>query len=291
MDAGNPARPPRAAPPSPECRMRAPRLGLALAAALLVVAGTAMGAARDCRTLPPSPAALADVQHRIGRLLAAHRTSCGGTIAVAIHVLLSGASGYIPPSQVDAQIAELNADYAPWGYSFFLSALDYTNNPLWYHNDDDATEAAMTAALSIDPAHTLNIYTGILNNGAFVGYTHFPYEFPETDKRHGVYVDYRTFPGFGFVPFELGRTATHETGHYLGLYHTFEGGCSEPNDDVADTPEEAGPNFGCPIGVDSCPADPGLDPMHDYMDYTDDACYSEFTAGQSERMCAMVATY
>jgi hypothetical protein len=272
--------------------MRAHRLGLALATALLAVAGTGAAASRNCGTPPPSPATLAEVQQRIGRLLGAQRAPCGGgAINVAVHVILSGASGFVAPSQVDAQVAELNADFAPWGYTFLLSALDYTNNGTWFHNDNDAIESAMTTALSVDPAHTLNIYTGILNNGAYVGYAYYPEDFPEADKRHGVYLDYRTFPGFGFVPFELGRTATHEIGHYLGLYHTFEGGCSMPGDAVADTPEEARPNFGCPIGADSCPADPGLDPIHDYMDYTDDVCYTEFTPGQADRMCAMVATY
>jgi hypothetical protein len=272
--------------------MRALRLGLAVTAALLALASVAYCAPRTCGTVSPSPAALEEVQQRIASLLGAHRVQCGGgTIMVAVHVIESGANGFIAPSRVDAQIAVLNADYAPWGYRFVLSALDYTNNPAWYNNNSDAVESAMTTALSIDPAHTLNIYTGILYGGTYLGYAYFPDAFPENDKRHGIYLDYQTFPGFGFVPYDLGRTATHEIGHYLGLYHTFEGGCSPPNDYVADTPEEFGPNFGCPIGMDSCPSDPGLDPIHNYMDYTDDACYSEFSSGQADRMCAIIATY
>jgi hypothetical protein len=272
--------------------MRRLLLGLALTAALLALANVAFGASRTCGTISPSPATLAEVQQRIGSLLGPNGAQCGGgTIMVAVHVIQAGASGFIAPSRVDAQIAELNANFAPWGYTFVLSALDYTNNAVWYNNNDPAVEIAMTTALSIDPAHTLNIYTGILYGGAYLGYAYYPDAFPESDMRHGVYLDFRTFPGFGFVPYHLGRTATHEIGHYLGLYHTFEGGCSPPDDYVADTPEEFEPNVGCPIGMDSCPADPGLDPIHNYMDYTDDVCYTEFSFGQADRMCAIVATY
>ena len=83
--------------------------------------------------------------------------------------------------------------------------------------------------------------------------------------------------------YDLGETLPHEVGHWLNLPHTFEGGCSEPNDGVADTPAQASPTSGCPIGRDSCPL-PGLDPIHNYMDYSYDSCYTEFTPGQVLRM-------
>ena len=90
--------------------------------------------------------------------------------------------------------------------------------------------------------------------------------------------------------FDQGETATHETGHWLNLEHTFFGGCNANGDFVADTPAQKTPTGGCPIGKDTCSA-PGLDPIHNYMDYSYDSCYNQFTSGQTSRMQSMFAAY
>ncbi|KAG9256879.1 metalloprotease [Emericellopsis atlantica] len=105
-----------------------------------------------------------------------------------------------------------------------------------------------------------------------------------------------TMPGItaeqgAFEAWNLGHLAVHEAGHWFGLNHTFAGGCSEPGDFVADTPAQQTQIYGCPVGSDSCPDSIGLDPIHNYMGYTDDNCTSEFTEGQRERMLTTFEAY
>ena len=90
-------------------------------------------------------------------------------------------------------------------------------------------------------------------------------------------------PGGNVGKYSLGDTLTHEVGHWLMLEHTFAHGCSASGDWVVDTAPEAMPQFDCPVGADTCSA-PGEDPIHNFMDYSQDSCMWMFTQGQADRM-------
>ncbi|MBZ0113643.1 MAG: zinc metalloprotease [Thermoanaerobaculia bacterium] len=217
----------------------------------------------------------------------------GGSIPVAFHVVYkkkrNTTTGNISQAMIDDQIDVLNAAYQGTGFSFHLASVDRTNNNRWFTGCYGSQERRMKQALTIDPATTLNIYSCQPGQG-ILGYSYLPETFPESSYYHGVVVLHSSLPGGSAAPYNLGDTATHEVGHYLGLEHTFQGGCSNPGDGVADTAPEASAAFGCPVGRDTCSGG-GPDPIFNFMDYTDDSCMDEFSNGQGSRMQSMVSVY
>lgn len=136
----------------------------------------------------------------------------------------------------------------------------------------------------------LNLWVCDLSGG-LLGYAQFPGGAAATD---GVVCDYQYFGTIGSsAPFNKGRTATHEVGHWLNLYHIWgdDGTACTGSDLVADTPNQADENYGCPVfPAVSCSNGPNGDMFMNYMDYTDDACMNMFTAGQKAREQALFAT-
>lgn len=219
----------------------------------------------------------------------------GGVINVYFHVINNGttlADGNIPDSQINAQMQVLNAAYVQTGWSFNLVATDRTTNASWYTCSGGTCETQMKNALRQGTADDLNIYSNNMGGG-LLGWATYPSSYAGNPKNDGVVILYATVPGGTAAPYNLGDTATHEVGHWMGLYHTFQGGCTRTNDAVTDTPAERSAAYGCPIGRDSCTARkyPGVDPIENFMDYTDDACMNRFSSGQDARMDAQFTTY
>jgi hypothetical protein len=217
----------------------------------------------------------------------------GGTINVYFHVVSNGAAGDISSQMINDQMSVLNQAFAPTGWQFNLISTDRTSNATWYNGCYGTAETAMKNALHQGTADDLNIYT-CNPSGGILGYATFPSSYNSAPSRDGVVLLFSSLPGGSTVPYNLGDTGTHEVGHWMGLYHTFQGGCNRKasgGDAVADTPAEQSPAYGCPNGRDSCGNIAGLDPITNFMDYTDDACMFTFSGGQDSRMDSQFTNY
>ncbi|KAF4982292.1 hypothetical protein FZEAL_2078 [Fusarium zealandicum] len=210
------------------------------------------------------------------------------------HVVSSSASKYISQSQLQDQLEYMNQAYAPHDVSFNLVDTTFTTNSNWAAGNN---EVAMKRQLRQGDYSTLNLYfvdVAKLDGFEALGYCYFPEPGVTTNSqvfiKDGCVIVAETVPGGSSAPFNMGGTAVHEVGHWFNLFHTFQDGCTG-GDLVSDTPAQARMTSGCPVRMDTCPNQPGNDPIHNYMDYSDDICYEEFTAGQEVRIHSAWNTY
>lgn len=221
------------------------------------------------------------------------------SVHIVFHIILnSNGTGDITETQLINQMTVLNNCFLGTTISFVLDGVDRTYNSDWANNcivDETINWEKinlMKQALVVDPQSTFNVYV-VQSLGQFEGLAVFPFGIEENNPTHGVLIKAGGLPGGNVPHYNDGKVLVHETGHYFGLYHTFEGfGCDDVvGDSVADTPVHI-VNYGCPPeSTDTCPLNAGTDPVHNYMNYVYDSCMWEFTPMQRKEhaMCLIIS--
>jgi hypothetical protein len=239
------------------------------------------------------------------RAALAARDAPSGPIAVdaVFHIVATAAKkSTITNDMPSAQLDALNQAYKPHDISFNLINVTWTTNDAWAVGDKPADDA-MKKALRQGSYDTLNLYFQTDLSGGVLGRCTLPSSMGQNKPDPTVYyndgcnINANTMPKGAMNGYNAGKTAVHETGHWMGLLHTFEGNsCDGPGDYIDDTPVESTATDGCPTSPAkrSCPNQQKAneaDPIHNYMDYSIDSCYEGFTDLQVQRMRNMWGMY
>lgn len=233
----------------------------------------------------------------------AERDAAAAATSIAIdtyfHIVTTAASANaITQDMATKQMQTLNTVYNTFNVHFNLKNTSFTTNDAWAIGASDSDDLAMKNALRQGTYSSLNIYFQSDLDGGILGKCTLPaqitgYVPPSAYANDGCNVNANTMPGGNIDQYNQGQTAVHETGHWLGLLHVFEGySCDASNvgDLIADTPQQSVSTDGCPTGPpaqDSCPGLPGVDSIHNTMDYSYDSCYQGFTTGQATRILTL----
>lgn len=247
-------------------------------------------------------------------------------IPCVVHVIASSSFQTVTDAEIQSQIDVLNEDFrkmagtpgsgagVDFEYEFCLAKIDpngcpttginrLVNPALAYHDQADA--AQLKGLIQWDPHMYLNIWvprtieTTIAGGGQVIGYATFPTNVNLQPNLDGIVI-HSEYMGRDADPSTIGRTTTHEVGHWIGLYHTFQGACAGSSssncllggDRVCDTPQAFEANFGCP-NVNTCTDSPTdfPDQIENYMDYSNGTCQNMFTAGQKARADQLMTNY
>ncbi len=228
-------------------------------------------------------------------------------IPVVVHVIYNNSTENISDAQVLSQIDVLNEDFRrtnsdaddTWSQAtdseieFCMATSDPFGNATTgivrtstsvsaFGTNDQMKFSSSGGADAWPTSDYLNIWVCDISGG-ILGYAQFPGGAASTD---GIVIDYQYFGtvGTASAPFDLGRTATHEVGHWLNLRHIWGDGSCSVDDFVSDTPTSNAANYGCDVGSSACGS---VDMVQNYMDYSDDACMNLYTVGQRNRMRAL----